>query len=75
MADAVSFEQDIKPLFREQDRLEMDFVFDLWSYDEVKENAENIYERVLDETMPCDAPWPSEQIQLFRDWIDAGLQP
>jgi len=69
---APSFAQDIKPLFREEDREAMDYVFDLWSYNDVSTHAENIFERLDDGSMPCDEPWSAEQIQLFRRWIDAG---
>jgi hypothetical protein len=67
-----SFEQDIRPLFRPEDVNAMDWAFDLSSFDDVKENAEDIYERLADGTMPCDAAWPAERVQLFRAWIDAG---
>jgi hypothetical protein len=73
--DPVGFETEIRPLFREQDRLEMEFVFDLWSYDSVREEAPNILDRLEDGTMPCDAPWPEAQTQLFRDWIESGCAP
>ena len=53
----------------------MDFSFDLRSYDDVRENAAEIYERVADGSMPCDAEWPEEQIALLRSWIDAGMSP
>ena len=68
-----SFEQDVKPLFRENDRLNMDFVFDLWSYDDVKNEAANILDRLEDGTMPCDTPWDAERIQTFRNWMDEGF--
>jgi hypothetical protein len=67
-----TWEQDIKPMFREWDREEMLYLFDLWSYQEVRENAEGIYNRVADGTMPCDAPWPQERIDLFGAWVSAG---
>jgi hypothetical protein len=67
-----SFEQDIRPLFRPEDVNAMDWAFDLSSYDDVKENAEDIYDRLANGTMPCDRAWPAEQVQLFRAWIDAG---
>jgi hypothetical protein len=67
-----SFEQDIRPLFRPQDVNAMDWAFDLSSYDDVKENAEDIYDRLANGTMPCDRAWPAEQVQRFRAWIDAG---
>ncbi|HEY7419783.1 MAG TPA: hypothetical protein VH593_31685 [Ktedonobacteraceae bacterium] len=68
-----SFARDIRPLFREIDREEMDYVFDLWSYDDVRAHAENILDRLADGTMPCDGEWSEEQIDLFRRWIGAGM--
>ena len=68
-----SFGRDIRPLFRELDRDEMDYVFDLWSYDDVRVHAENILDRLSDGSMPCDGEWPEAQIDLFRRWIDAGM--
>ncbi len=71
----MSFETDIKPLFREEDRDSMDFVFDLWKYDDVKENAELIYARIEDGSMPCDLEWSPEQLATLRQWINDGYQP
>src|SRR5262249_45421582 len=45
-ADPVSFEQDIKPLFRPEDQQSMAWAFDLSSYDEVKEHATAILARL-----------------------------
>ncbi len=70
-----SFEREIRPLFRERDRIEMDFMFDLWSYEEVREAAESIYERIADGTMPCDEEWPPDRLELLRAWIDGGMEP
>jgi hypothetical protein len=70
--DAISFEEHIRPLFRESDRESMEFAFDLWSRDEVAENSGAILERLRDGTMPCDDPWSDEQIQVFQSWVDAG---
>ena len=69
---SLSFERDIRPLFRERDRESMMFAFDLWSYDDVSEHAEDIIDRVEDGSMPCDSPWPADQLDLFRRWVDAG---
>ncbi|HEX2112070.1 MAG TPA: hypothetical protein VHF67_11005 [Gaiellaceae bacterium] len=74
-ADAPSFERDIKPLFRDDDVESMEFAFDLRSYDDVRTNAEEIYERLSDGSMPCDREWPADQVALFRAWIDAGTPP
>ena len=69
----MSFERDVRPLFRPDDAEAMSWAFDLASYEDVKENAEAIYERLADGSMPCDEPWPDEHVQLFRAWIDAGM--
>jgi hypothetical protein len=70
--DSVSFESTVKPLFREGDRQSMEFAFDLWSYDDVSDNADDILDRLRDGSMPCDAPWPQAQIDLFERWIALG---
>jgi len=69
----VSFERDIRPLFREEDIEEMSFAFDLSSYDEVRQYAEEIHTRLADHSMPCDGPWPEADVERFRRWIDAGM--
>ncbi|MGI8827205.1 MAG: hypothetical protein ACR2JC_16495 [Chloroflexota bacterium] len=69
----LSFEQDIRPLFRESDRRAMDFAFDLWDYQDVHENAEGILVRLVAGNMPCDGGWPEEKIADFRRWMDAGM--
>jgi hypothetical protein len=70
-----SFAQDIRPLFRDEDVEAMEFAFDLRAYEDVKTYAAGIYERLTDGSMPCDGPWPAEQIALFRRWIDEGHEP
>ncbi|HYY04469.1 MAG TPA: hypothetical protein VE736_11345 [Gaiellaceae bacterium] len=70
--EPISFEQHIKPLFREEDRRSMTWAFDLWSRDDVAGNSEAILERLRDGSMPCDGAWPDEQITLFRNWAEAG---
>jgi hypothetical protein len=70
--DQLSFERDIKPLFRESDRTEMSWAFDLWSHDDVSSNADAILERLEAGDMPCDDAWPEDRIALFRRWAEAG---
>ena len=70
-----SFQSDIRPLFREYDRENMDYSFDLWEYDDVKENADDILDRLEEGDMPCDAPWPEERIATFRQWMEEGMEP
>jgi hypothetical protein len=68
----VSFETDVKPLFREHDRKSMKFAFDLWSHDDVKAHAAEILESLVGGSMPCDGAWPAEKIGVFRRWIESG---
>jgi hypothetical protein len=67
-----SYAADIKPLFREHDRGSMLTHFDLWSYDDVVLNKDAILARLAAGNMPCDGPWPSEQIELFGSWVSEG---
>ena len=69
------FERDIGPLFRPGDVDAMSFAFDLASHEDVRANAEEIYERLADGSMPCDSAWPDEQVERFRAWIDSGSPP
>ena len=71
--EAVSFERDIRPLFRQGDIDSMSFAFDLSSYGDVRANADAIYGRLSEGSMPCDGSWPAEQVQRFRTWIDTGF--
>ena len=71
-AAGVSFEQDIKPLFRERDRGSMRFAFDLWSYEDVSTHADAIYQRLEQGSMPCDRAWPAKRVDAFRRWIELG---
>jgi hypothetical protein len=75
MPDEVTFAEDIRPLFRDRDVRSMSFAFDLSSYDDVRRNAEEIYARLADGSMPCDAGWPADQVERFRAWIDQGSPP
>jgi len=70
---APSYARDIQPLFREIDRESMEFAFDLWSIEDVRANAQEILERLTEGSMPCDEPWPNEQIALFDRWVAAGM--
>lgn len=68
----VSFETDIKPLFRARDRDSMTFAFDLWSHADVSSNAEAILGQLRAGSMPCDGAWPGTQVDLFARWVDVG---
>jgi hypothetical protein len=70
--ERLSFDQDIKPLFRDKDRNSMISKFDLWSYDDVARLSDPILTKLRDGSMPCDGAWPDERVARFQDWIAAG---
>jgi hypothetical protein len=74
---ALSFAKDIRPLFRDTPDVETmkDFGLDLSSFADVRGQAKEIYSRLLDGSMPCDEPWPKEQVALFQRWMDEGMAP
>ena len=57
---ALSFATDIRPLFRETPDVDAmkPMGLDLWSYDDVKQQAIAIHSRLEDGSMPCDGAWP-----------------
>ena len=73
--DAIGYETDIRPLFRDTDIRSMEFAFDLGSYDDVRDNAEPILARLRQGSMPCDGAWPSTQVDLFERWVQSGKAP
>jgi CDGSH-type Zn-finger protein/truncated hemoglobin YjbI len=73
--EPVGFEAHIRPLFREHDRTSMRFAFDLWSRDDVCQNATEILQRLRDGAMPCDGAWPESWIEVFARWAETGFQP
>jgi hypothetical protein len=75
---AVSFEVDIRPLFREGDIECMRSVgIDLgdpgWMC--VPANAQSVYGAVAGGTMPPDEPWPAERVEKFKQWMTDGYLP
>jgi len=68
-----SFEQDIRPLFRDMDREAMEGAFDLWDHADVSENAEAILSSVESGSMPCDGAWAPEKVELLRRWVEGGM--
>jgi hypothetical protein len=75
MNDGLSFERDLRPLFRESDRAVMLSVanFDLWKRDDVADNSQAILTRLEEGSMPCDEAWPVDRIETFRRWVEAGM--
>lgn len=74
---ALSFAKDIRPLFRDTPDVDSmkEYGLDLSSYVEVMAQAENIYARLADGSMPCDSSWPQERLALFKRWMDEGMAP
>ena len=74
---ALSFAKDIRPLFRDSPDVDSmkDYGLDLSSFTDVKAQAEEIYTRILDGSMPCDEPWPKDRIALFKQWMEEGMAP
>jgi hypothetical protein len=72
---ALSFEHDVKPLFRESDRTAMSRAFDLWSVTDVAAHGDAIVARLREGSMPCDGPWPAEQVDVVSRWLAEGAQP
>jgi hypothetical protein len=53
--EAVGYERDIRPLFREKDVSSMSMTFDLASYNDVHANAGKILAKLSDGSMPATA--------------------
>ena len=74
---ALSFAREIRPLFRDSPDIDSmkEYGLDLSSYGDVRAQAGAIYARLEDGSMPCDDPWPEEQVKLFKQWMDEGMAP
>ncbi|MBI3537188.1 MAG: hypothetical protein HY070_06495 [Chloroflexi bacterium] len=74
---ALSYAGDIRPLFREMDveEMKMNGPFDLSQYDDVKKRASDIFQRLSDGDMPCDAAWSADNVRKFKDWMEGGMNP
>jgi len=71
-----SFATDIRPLFRDKDVKAMKGIgIDLSSYEDVKNRARDIYARLSAKKMPCDGPWSENNVQKFKEWLEAGMEP
>ena len=75
MDQDVAVARDIRPLFSDRDIDSMSSRFDLSSYEDVRANAERIDERLADGTMRCYGPWPADDVERFRTWIEGGFAP
>jgi hypothetical protein len=71
-AAPLSFDRDIRPLFRDKDRTSMLRAFDLWSYPDVVAHKDAILGQVRSGHMPCDGAWPAGRVSVLADWIAQG---
>jgi hypothetical protein len=74
----LGFAHDILQLFSQEDiehMLDVDPSLDLSSYDSVKAHASIIYRRVSLGDMPPGRPWPQEQVDKFKQWMDEQYPP
>ena len=78
VAKKPSFERDIRPMF-EPFAAAMMWRLDLTNYRAVLANAQTISERISDPGNPMPPPpFPmltSDQIALFKSWMDNGCKP
>ena len=70
-----SFATDIRPLFRDTPDVKAmkDMGLDLSSYEDVRAQAQAIFSRLEDGSMPCDGPWPEDRVARFKRWMDEGM--
>jgi hypothetical protein len=78
---AVSFAQDIRPLFTDMDIAHMKgagVLLDDFEYLRDPAHAQKVLDAVSTGAMPPqgsgEPSWPPESVQLFRDWIAGGYQ-
>ena len=78
---AVSFAQDIRPLFTDMDVAHMKNLgvsLDDFDYMRDPAHAQSVLNMVSTGAMPPrrsgEPPWSPESVQLFRDWVAAGSQ-
>jgi hypothetical protein len=80
--DGVSFERDIRPLFRPVDLKHMsamDVQLDDYTYMSDVGNAQAVYEYLNGTRQPQMPPggpfWSEQQLKLFAQWMEQGRRP
>lgn len=81
-AKAVSYAQDIRPLFRQVDidhMSAMGVLLDDYAFMSQRDNAQNVRDFLTGKNQPQMPPggpyWSGEQIDLLSRWIDDGCPP
>jgi hypothetical protein len=79
---AVSFKEDILPLFTSMDIQHMqqrNVPLDDYDYMSQPDNASSVYQQVSTGQMPPswsgEQPWSQEQVGLFKEWMADGYPP
>ena len=78
---AVSFAQDIRPLFTDMDIAHMKaacVLLDDFEYMRDPAHSQKVLDAMSTGAMPPQSSgepsWPPDSVQLFRDWMAAGCQ-
>ena len=70
--EAVELRNRRQPLFREKDRDAIRGVFDLWDYDDVRDNSDAILTRRGKRQHALRWRVASDRVALFQAWINEG---
>lgn len=80
--ESISFERDIRPLFRPVDiqhMSAMEVPLDDYAYMSEEQNAQSVYEYLNGTQQPQMPPggpfWSKDQLSLFARWMEQGRQP
>ena len=74
----IGFAADIRPLFRSIDIQHMSWFCDLSRYEDVRDHAQEILQRLQGSggaVMPplaSGGPWTAAQVKLFEQWVATG---
>ena len=71
--ETLSFDRDIKGMFRVKDHNSMQWSFDLWNVDDVRQHAPAILAQLRAGAMPCDGAWPADRVDAFARWVSTGM--
>jgi hypothetical protein len=77
--ESISFARDIRPMFREVDVQHMrgmGVMLDDHAFMSERSHAESVLGTLTNKKMPPGGPfWEEAQLDLLRQWIDAGCPP
>jgi hypothetical protein len=78
LATNITYSNNIRPLFRDSDincmaRRGVMLADANWMC--TPKNADDVYTKLSIGDMPPDSPWPQENLNTFKSWIESGLRP